>query len=382
MQPNPYEGRPERRREIIEFAERALNRERQDEDDGPSFDRDGWKACAEFGIFGGTIPKEFGGTGRNIVTTVEDLEALGYACRDNGFTLAVNTMIWIALEPVLAFGSDEQKKRYLPRMMRGELLAGDAISEPEAGSDAMAMTTRAEKTEGGYLLNGQKCYITMAPVADLLIVYAKTNPKGGLWGLSAFLVDVPSDGLGLSENHEKSGLRGLPNGDVVFRDVFVPEKNRLGREGGGFSFLLQSLEWERAFIFASHVGSMERQLEECVRYATTREQFGKNIIEFQSVSNRLADMKLRLETSQLLLRKLAWMKQNGKSAAMEASIAKLHISESFVQSSLDAVRIHGGKGYMRQHEVERGLRDALGGVLYGGTSDIQRNMISRLLEKQ
>jgi alkylation response protein AidB-like acyl-CoA dehydrogenase len=382
MRHNPYEGPGDRRREIIDFAESTLNRDIRKRDREGAFDREGWKACADYGLFGGNIPEEYGGTGRNIVTCVEDLEALGYGCRDNGFTLAVNTLVWTVQEPIFAFGSEEQKQRLLPRLVRGELLAGDAISEPEAGSDAMAMTTRAEKTDKGYLINGHKYFITMAPVADLLIVYAKTNPKGGLWGLSAFLVEVPSEGLELSESHEKIGLRSLPNGEVVFRDVFVPEENRLGREGGGFSLFLQAMEWERAFIFASHVGSMEHQLEECVRYATQREQFGKKIIEHQSVSNRLADMKLRLETSQLLLRKLAWMKQEEKSAAMESSLAKLHISEAFVQSSLDAIRIHGGKGYMSEYEVERDLRDAVGGVIYGGTSDIQRNMIARLLEKQ
>ena len=382
MTQNPYEGRPDRRREVIDFVESTLDRDIRDRDRSGTFDREGWNSCAEFGLFGGNLPVEYGGTGRNIVTCVEDLEALGYGCRDNGFTLAVNTLVWTVQEPIFAFGSEEQKRRFLPRLAKGELLAGDAISEPEAGSDAMAMTTRAEKTDGGYLINGRKCHITMAPVADLLIVYAKTNPEGGMWGLSAFLLEIPSDGLELSESHEKIGLRSLPNGDVVFRDVFVPEENRLGGEGGGLSLFLKAMEWERAFIFASHVGAMERQLEECVSYATERRQFGEKIIVFQSVSNRLADMKLRLETSQLLLRKLAWMKQEGQSASMEASLAKLHISEAFVQSSLDAIRIHGGRGCMSEYEIERDLRDAVGGVIYGGTSDIQRNMIARLLEKQ
>lgn len=382
MTHSPYESRPSRRAEIIDFAEKTLNLGIRERDREGVFDREGWKACGDFGLFGGNIPKEYGGTGRNIVTCVEDLEALGYGCRDNGFTLAVNTLIWTVQEPIFAFGSEEQKKRFLPRLIRGELLAGDAISEPEAGSDAMSMTTRADKTEGGYRINGHKRFITMAPVADLLIVYAKTNPEGGLWGLSAFLLEIPSDGLELSESFEKIGLRSLPNGEVIFRDVFVPEENRLGREGAGFSLFLKAMEWERAFIFASHVGSMEHQLEECVRYAKEREQFGKKIIEHQSVSNRLADMKLRLETSQLLLRKLAWMKQENKSASMEASLAKLHISEAFVQSSLDAIRINGGRGCMSEFEFERDLRDAVGGVIYGGTSDIQRNMIVHLLEKQ
>jgi alkylation response protein AidB-like acyl-CoA dehydrogenase len=175
------------------------------------------------------------------------------------------------------------------------------------------------------------------------------------------------------------GLRTVPMGDLIFEDCYLTAENRLGPEGAGASISTNSLEWERCSILASHLGAMERQLETCIRYARQRHQFDQAIGKFQSVSNRIADMKLRLETARLLLYKVAWMKMKGQPAMMEAAILKLYLSECFVQSSLDAVRIHGGNGYLTEYGVERELRDAVGGVLYAGTSDIQRNIIAGLL---
>ena len=175
------------------------------------------------------------------------------------------------------------------------------------------------------------------------------------------------------------GCARRPMGELVFQDCFVPEENRLGAEGSGAKIFNHSMEWERSCILASHVGAMERQLEECIAYARERQQYGQPIGKFQSVANRIADMKVRLETARLILYKVAWLKKTGKPAVMEAALAKLYLSEAFVQSSLDAIRIHGGYGYMTEFEVERDLRDAVGGTLYSGTSDIQRNIIARLL---
>jgi alkylation response protein AidB-like acyl-CoA dehydrogenase len=178
---------------------------------------------------------------------------------------------------------------------------------------------------------------------------------------------------------KKMGLRTSPIGELVFEDCFIPEENRLGPEGAGVSIFNSSMEWERSCILAGQVGAMDRQLEGCIRYARERQQFGQPIGRFQSVSNRIADMMVRLETARLLLYKVAWLKKVGKSAVMEAAMAKLYLSECFVQSSIEAVRIHGGYGYMTEFGVERDLRDAIGGTLYSGTSDLQRNIISRLL---
>ena len=178
---------------------------------------------------------------------------------------------------------------------------------------------------------------------------------------------------------QKMGLRTVPIGDLVFEDCFVPEENRLGKEGAGWSITISSLEYDRCSILASQLGAMEYQLESTIAFVKQRKQFGKSIGEFQSISNRIANMKLRVETSRLLLYQVAWLKSQGKSAMMEAALLKLNLSESFVASSMDAIRCHGGSGYLTEYEIERNLRDAVGGVIYAGTSDIQRNIISKTL---
>jgi alkylation response protein AidB-like acyl-CoA dehydrogenase len=213
----------------------------------------------------------------------------------------------------------------------------------------------------------------------LAVVFATVNPSQGLGGITAFLIENGTPGFSVGRDIAKMGLRTAPMAELVLQDCRVPEQNRLGPEGAGAGIFNGSMEWERSCILASHVGAMQRQLETCINYARERRQFGQPIGKFQSVSNRIADMQVRLETARLILSKVAWLKKMGKSAVMEAAIAKLYLSESFVQSSLDAIRIHGGYGYTTEFEVERDLRDAIGGTLYSGTSDIQRMIISRWL---
>ncbi len=363
----------------MKFARDHLNEGLRERDAAGSFDPELWQRCAAFGVLGWCMPEAFGGEGLDVVTTIRMLEGLGYGCRDNALTLGLNGQIWSVQEPLLQFGSEQQKQRYLPRLCSGELLAAHGMTEPDSGSDAFSLKTRAEKVAGGYVLNGQKSCIGLAPVAGIALVFANTNPAAKQWGVSAFLVESRSEGFTASQPRRKMGLQTSPLGDIVLENCFVPEEYRLGPEGIGVSIFNHSMDWERSFIFASHVGSMARQLDDCVQYARQREQFGKAIGDFQSVSNRLADMKLRLETSRLLLYKLAWMKERGEHAALESAMTKLHIGESFVANSTDAMRIHGARGYLSEYEVERDLRDALGGVIYSGTSDIQRNIVASVL---
>lgn len=365
--------------ECVSFAREQLNDDLRQRDQHGEFRGELWQKCCDFGITGWRIPAEYGGTAVDVVSTVRMLEGIGYGCRDNALTLGLNGQMWTVQEPLLQFGSEPQKMRYLPRLCRGELLAADAITEPQSGSDAFSLETRAERVDGGYLLNGQKSYIGLASVAGISLVYASTNPAAKQWGVSAFIVESGFDGYRASPPREKMGLRTSYLGDIFLEDCFVPEENRLAGEGAGFTIFNYSSNWERSFIFSSHVGAMARQLDECADYAAQRQQFGKPIAAFQSVSNRLAEMKLRLETSQLLLYKLAWLKQRGEQAVMESAMAKLHLGEAIAANSLDAMRIHGARGYLKEYEVEREVRDALGGLIYGGTSDIQRNIIARLL---
>jgi hypothetical protein len=364
---------------VIKFAKNELNAGLSERDHKGEVSRENWMKCARFGILGLPFPEEYGGSNADIMTTVNVMEGLGYGCRDNGLIFAMNAQLWSVQMPILLFGTQEQKQKYLPGMCNGEMIGAHGMSEPDSGSDAYSLRTRAERVDGGYVLNGTKMFVTNAPFADVALIFATINPEKGLGGITAFLVDIGTPGFRVSRSIEKMGLRTSPMGELIFQDCFVSETCRLGQEGAGASIFNSSMEWERSSILASHVGEMERQLEECIRYVRVRRQFGKPIGKFQSISNRIADMKVRLETARLLLYKVAWLKMKNKSAIMEAAIAKLYLSECFVQNSLDAIRIHGGYGYMTEFEIERDLRDSIGGLLYSGTSDIQRMVISRWL---
>ena len=363
--------------EVIEFAN-SLNDGVRQHDEQKVFPRDKWFKCADFGLLGLQIPEAFGGKGCDMLTSIVAMEGLGYACKDNGLAFALNGQMLIQL-PVIHCGSEEQQQRYLPDLAAGTRMGAFAFTEPESGSDLYSIRTRAEKTEGGYRLTGSKAFITFAPVADCAVVFATLNPDRREWGLTAFLVDLKSDGVNVSSPRTKMGLRTVPSGEIEFDGCFVPDRDRLGGEGAGLGILNRAIEWDRCCVLASQLGAMERQLEECVVYAKEREQFGQPIGKFQSVSNRIADMKLRLETSRLLLYKSAWLVDRGQPAVIDSALSKLSLSENFVQSSLDAIRIHGGNGYLADMGVERNLRDSVGGILYGGTSDIQRVTIAKML---
>jgi alkylation response protein AidB-like acyl-CoA dehydrogenase len=334
------------RKEVIDFARRELNDDIIARDRESQFSREHWEKCARFGILGLCFPQEYGGQGKDLLTTILVMEALGYGCEDNGLTGALNGQMWSVQEPILSFGTEAQKRRFLPGLCDGTLLGAHGMTEPESGSDAYSLTTRAEKRTGGYILNGSKIMISLAPVCDLALVFATTDPSLGQWGISAFLIEKGTPGFSVSKGMEKMGLRTRTNGELALEDCFVDAENRLGPEGAGASLFAGSMEWERSFVFASQVGAMERQLEKAIAYAKERRQFGQSIGKFQSVSNRIADMKVRLEAARLHLYKAAWLKELGEPAAMQSVITKLHISEAYVKSSLDAIKIFGGKGYL------------------------------------
>ncbi len=363
----------------IRFAQEKLGDNQPTAAGQGRFPRETWRQCAEFGLQGLHVPREYAGQGHDLLTTVLALEGLGYGCRDNGLTFALNAQMWSVQPTLLEFGSEEQKQHYLAGMCRGELIGAYGMTEPGAGSDAFSLQTRAEKRGDGYVLNGHKALTTFAPIADFALIFATTDPSQGKWGLSIFLVDRDNPGLETIGPQEKMGLRTAPMGQILLRDCYVPADRRLGPEGAGASIFSSSQEWERACILASQIGTMEYQLEKAVRYARERQQFGRPIGRFQAVSNRIADMKLRLEAARLLTYRAAWLKTAGKPVMLDAALANLFVGEGFVASSLDAIRIHGGHGYLVETGVEGDLRDAVGGILYGGTSDIQRNIVARLL---
>ncbi len=362
------------------FAREALNDGLEQRDHEGTFPRDCWKKCADFGLLGLPVPAEYGGQGQDLITTTIAMEALGWGCRDNGLVFSLNAQMWAVQMPIVHYGTEEQKREWLPRLVSGEAIGAHAITEPDAGSDVMALGTRAERVDGGYRLNGQKTFSTNAPIADLALAFAYVERgEGKSRALTAFLVPKSAKGVTFGKPIPKMGLRTSPMGEVVFEDCVVPESARLGPEGAGMRIFNSAMEWERACIFAGHLGAMERLLEDCISYAKKRRQFGQPIAKFEGVAGKIADMKVAIEAGRFLLYRVGWLTGKGKSAVLESAIAKLFVSEMHSRAALDALQLHGGYGYMKEYPIEREVRDALSGTLYSGTSEIQRRIIARCL---
>jgi alkylation response protein AidB-like acyl-CoA dehydrogenase len=305
------------------------------------------------------------------------MEALGFGCRDQGLLFSLHAHLWAVVMPVIAFAPDALRRRLLPGLVDGSLIGAHAISEPESGSDTFAMRATATLDGDSYVLDGVKTWVTNAPIADVFIVFATVNPKRGMFGVTGFVIEKGHPGIRVSPSFRKMGLTTSPMSEVILEGCRVPVEQRLGKEGQGAAIFNHSMAWERSCILASQVGALDHQFQRALCYAKERQQFGKPIGNFQQVASRLVDMKTRLETSRLLLYRTAWKQSQGEDITMDAAMVKLYVSESAVQSALDAIQIHGGNGYMEEYGVERDLRDAVGGRLYSGTSEIQRLIIAR-----
>ncbi len=339
-----------------------------------------WRACAERVIHGLLDDPGYGGGGADQITTLLTLEGLGHGCPDNGLTFAIVSQIFSTQIAIERFGTDEQRRTWLPRLCDGSAYGAFAITELESGSDAHSLAATAERRDdGSYVLNGRKAHITLGSRADVVVVFASTNPDVGRWGLSAFVVPIDTPGVELEGNREKMGMRTTPFGNIAFHDAVVPESALMGREGAGASIFTATLEAERGFVFVTQIGMMERQLDASIEYARTRTQGGQTIGSHQAVSHRIADMKQRHEAARLFMYKTALELIWEEPATLSAALAKLVASEAALASGIDAVLTHGAVGYVSEHEVERDLRDAVGGLIYSGTSDIQRNIVARLL---
>lgn len=359
------------------FARSTLNEDLLVRDKEQLFSQENWRRCAEFGLAGLPVPTRYGGKEVDPAEIMATLEGLGYGCRDNGLCFAINAHLWGCVLPILLFGDEEQKARFLPKLCDGTSIGALAISEPEAGSDAYSIRTTAELREGRYWLDGHKIYVTNGPVAGLHLVLATLNAAAGSKAITAFLVEKDTPGLTASPPVDKMGLRTAMMGELRFEKCAIPVESRLGKEGAGLAVFGRAMEWERGFILASAVGTMQRQLEECRQFARSRRQFGQQIGAFQHVSGKLVDMHVRLEAARMLLYKVGWLKSRDRSAILESATAKLFISEAWVQSSQDAIQIHGGKGYLTESGIERDLRDALASRIYSGTSEMQKRMIAQ-----
>jgi alkylation response protein AidB-like acyl-CoA dehydrogenase len=362
---------------IVAFASRELNDDVVERDKNGTFSRENWKKCADIGLLGLPVPEEYGGACAGAVTTIAALEALGYACTDNGLIFSVNAQMWACETPIVRFGSEEQKQRWLPGLCDGSVIAAHGMSEPGSGSDAFSLSTTAEQNGDAYVLNGSKTFVTNAPESDLFLVFGTIDKELGFAGVTAFLVEKGMPGLTVGKPLSKMGLRTSPMSELFFDGCEVPAANLLGKPGQGMLVFDSSMSWERGFILASTVGTMTRQLERSLAYGRERRQFGQPIGSFQAVAHKLVDMKLRVDTARLLLYRLGWQIDQGEPTALESALVKLYLSECYVRSSLDALQVHGGYGYMTEYELERDLRDAIGSRLYSGTSELQYNVAAK-----
>jgi alkylation response protein AidB-like acyl-CoA dehydrogenase len=310
-----YEAAVNFAREELSDAD-SVERERRGE-----FWREGYRRCAKFGVQGLPVAVDYGGRGLDLLTTAAALEGLGYSCADTGLVFATGASLWTTTMALNAFGSDAQKRRYLPGLCEGSLLGANAASEPDAGSDIFSMQTRAERNDAGWILNGRKTWITSAHDADIFVCFASTDPSKGVLGITAFLLERGTPGFTDGRAIPTVGLRTAPIGELVLENCVVPADAVLGREGRGSTIFNAALEWERGAILAGILGTMRRQLEACVAHVRSRKQFGQPIGRFQSVSNRIVDMKLRLETSRFMVYRYAWATSHGEDRAAWSSMA-------------------------------------------------------------
>lgn len=331
----------------------------------------------ELGLANVNLPEAVGGAGLGCMELVLVTEALCHGCLGIGTALCVNAL---ALEPIVLAGTPAQQTRYLGRAAEGAL-ASFALTEPGAGSDVAGIRTRAERVAGGYVLTGSKLWISNATLAEFFVVFAKTDPEAGHRGMTAFIVPKGSEGLTVGPPLGKLGQRAAPTSEVFFERVFVPEDHRLGEEGSGFALAMTVFDHSRPMVAAFGVGLIERCIDESLAYARERSSMGRKLIEHQAIAHKLAEMRMRLEAARLLTYQAAWLVDQGRPNTLQASIAKAFAADAAMWSATEAVQIFGGMGYSTEYPVEKLFRDAKVLQIYEGTSEIQRNIMAREMQR-
>ena len=363
---------------ILRFAiEQLDDPELPRRDDRGEFWSEGWARCGKMGLCGLPAPEEHGGGGADRLTTAAALDALGYGCSDGGLVFSLQAHLWSSVIPIWRFGTDDQKSAYLPKLCSGEWIGLHAMTEPNSGSDAFALSTIAEASGDGYVLRGRKTLITNAPHAQLLIIFARSPGSSGTLGISAFLVESGASGLEIGPPTEKLGLRTSPMAEIGIEGVRVGKEALLGKPGRGASVFAESMQWERSLIMASTIGALERSLDRSVEYARDRAQFGKPIGSFESVADKLVDTRVALDAARALLYETAWRYDQGETGAARAAAAKLFAAETAVASALSLLQVHGGYGFTKDLPHERMLRDVIGARLYSGTSEVMRRIVAK-----
>lgn len=354
--------------EIAPFVERMEKGE---------FPREILRKMGELGLMGIPVPEKYGGAEMDFVSYIIAINEISRVSATVGVILSVHTSV--GTNPILYFGSDEQKQRFLPKLASGEYLAAFCLTEAGSGSDAKSMKSRAVKKDDHYVINGSKMFITNGGEADVYIVFASTNPELGSNGISAFIVEKNSPGLVIGKDEHKMGLHGSRTVQLTFENMIVPAENLLSEEGEGFKIAMANLDVGRIGIAAQALGIAEAALGAAVNYAKERVQFGKPIAAQQGIGFKLADMATNVEAARLLLYRAADLRAQGLKCGMEASIAKLFASKTAVETATEAIQVFGGYGYTEDYPVERYFRDAKVTEIYEGTSEIQRIVISKYL---
>ncbi len=350
--------------------------------DTMTFDADAWALAARHGLLGFLVEPAYGGQGRSMVEALLAFEGLGYGTDAHGTVFALASQVFAMQRALEGAGSPQQLERWMPSLVDGSAIGSFAMTEPGAGSDTAGIATLASPVEGAddrWTLRGVKTWVTLAPQCDVLIVFATSDPSKGRWAQTAFLIESDRAGVTIGPAIPKSGLAGCPFAQVHLDDVAVTADDVLGKVGAGGSVFSNAVDAERAFLYAAQLGAMERTLDKTILRARTREQSGQQIGKFQAVSHRIAEMKLRHESARLLVYKAAALHEAGRSITMAGALAKLASSEAAVDSAIDAIHVHGAEGYTLDLGIEADLRNAVGGLAYSGTSDIQRNIVAGLL---
>lgn len=365
---------------VREFANDVIRPRALEIDVEAKFPEDIFQEMGKLGMLGIPFPEKYGGSAGDTISYALAVEEVGRACGSTGLSYAA--AVSLGATPIYMFGTEKQKEEFLIPLASGEALGSFGLTEPNAGSDAGGTQTTAVVEDNEYVINGEKSFITNASFARTLIVTAVTGKDDrGRNIISAILVPTDADGVSITSNYDKMGVRGSDTAQIVLEDVRVPTENLLGDPQAGFSQFLSTLDGGRISIGALSVGIAQDALDKALAYAQEREQFGKTISSFQAVQFQLADMAMEVELARNAVLKAAWLKDAGKPFTKEAAIAKLYASETAVRNAERAVQIHGGYGYMREYEVERLMRDAKLLVIGEGTSEIQRMVISRQLMK-
>ncbi|MFK7847203.1 MAG: acyl-CoA dehydrogenase [Rhodothermales bacterium] len=362
-----------------EFAQNELKPGVIERDTHQTYPEEQIKMMGEMGLLGMTVAPEYGGSGMDSISYVIAMEEISKV--DNSCSVIMSVNNSLVCWGISTYGTDAQKQKYLPAIASGETIGAFCLSEPEAGSDATAQHTRAVDHGDHYVLNGVKNWITNGKTAGVYIVMAHTNPEKKHHGINAFIVEAGWEGISTGPKEDKLGIRSSDTASVMFKDVKVPKENRIGEDGFGFSYAMKSLDVGRIGIAAQALGIAAGAYELSLAYAKERETFGKPISQHQAIAFKLANMATQIEAARMLVYRAAWLKDQGMSYNRAAAMAKLYASEVAMETATEAVQVHGGYGFVKEYHVERLMRDAKITQIYEGTSEIQRLVISRSINK-